>query len=72
MFSSESLAQLEAAGVQIHKTVKGIAAGRDMSDITNALTAVALTQECTDEIKADNDKAVSYMLGSALRAHGAS
>lgn len=72
MFTQESLAQLEAAGVGVYKLIKGIAAGRDMSDITNALTAVALTQECTDEISADNDKAVAYMLGSALRAHGAS
>lgn len=72
MFTQESLGQLEAAGEGIYTTIKGIAEGRDFSDITNALTAVALTQECLDEIRADNDKAVGYMLGSALRAHGSS
>lgn len=72
MFTSESLAQLEAAGEGIYRTIKGIAEGRDVSDITNALTAVALTQQCVDEIRADPDKAVGYMLGSALRTHGAS
>jgi len=72
MFTQESLTQLEDAGVGFHKLIKGIAAGRDRADITNLFNQVALTEACVDEIKADNDKAVSYILGSALRAHGAS
>lgn len=72
MFTQESLNQLEAAGIGVYRTIKGIADGRDSSDIMSVLAAVTLTRECIDEIKADTDKAVSYMLGSALRAHGGS
>lgn len=72
MFTEESLKQLEAAGEALYSTGKGIVEGRDSSDIAALFSAAMLTKECLDEIRADTDKALSYLLGSALRKHGAS
>lgn len=72
MFTKESLDQLEAAGAGLVKVATGLSNGVGADDIAAALTEVALAQAVVDEIKADKGKAISYMLGSALRAFGAS
>lgn len=72
MFSAESLAQLDAAGAGLVKVVEGLANGFQAEDITAALMEVGLGEAVVDEIKADKGKAIAYMLGSALRAFGAS
>lgn len=72
MFTQESIAELEAAGVQLHSTAKGIVEGRDSSDLINMLQLAQLTDKCRDEIKADPDKALGLLLGTALVSHGKS
>jgi hypothetical protein len=72
MFTKESLDQLEAAGAGLVKVAEGLANGLGADDIGAALQEVALGQQVVDEIKADKPKAIAYMLGSALRAFGAS
>jgi len=72
MFTQESLTQLEAAGAGLVKVAIGLANGVGAEDISNALIEVSLAQAVVDEVKADKPKAIAYMLGSALRAFGAS
>lgn len=72
MFAPESVGELEAAGKKLYETGKGIVEGRDPADILNILQLAALTEKCRDEIKADTDKALGLLLGTAMVMHGKS
>lgn len=72
MFSQESLVQLEAAGAGLVTVAGGLVDGFGAADIAAMLNEVGLAQAVRDEIQANKPKAIAYMLGSALRAFGAS